>query len=634
MAVTVADTMQGNSGDDIMDGDAWDCVRIEYIDANGHEQSVDSLKDIQADLLAGVIDPASMRIVREILKDPVLERDRQPSFLDDLNGATGPQDVDRDEFIELSDRNPQDQAVDDGADDLRNIEFIRFDTGSIAVNNPPTGTLRMNRLNSLAAGVVIVNLLADPDGIAAGSFQMLWDELIGATWIEIAGATGSTLTEAQRLGNENSIIRGGATWTDGASFVERVSAPQLAVTDTNLDNDVLNGTAVAEHQFGFGGNDTLNGDGGHDALPGGEGADTYDAGAGDDTIYADQNDLSIDGGTGLDQVILQATGNATVPLTLDNVEVVFGSQFDDYIVVGSATQGVTMHGGDGNDSLVGGGFGDTLYGEAGNDMLLGGAGTDTLDGGAGTDMLVGGTGDDLYVIDANDTIVEAVGGGDDTVHASNDYVMHANVENVVANSTVEQNLTGNASNNTLLGNNATNLLQGGGGDDILHGMGGDDHLHGNAGADVLLGGSGDDVYFITDLLDQILEINNEGSDSGGIDRVYTSVDLTLAENVENGAVLGGAGVRINGNALDNSLTGNSGNDVLYGGAGNDVAFGGDGIDIYELDGYEALRELLQIARESGGWVQVNDTSGQGNGFDSLFGIERIRFRGDGFEFDL
>ena len=72
----------------------------------------------------------------------------------------------------------------------------------------------------------------------------------------------------------------------------------------------------------------------------------------------------------------------------------------------------TLTGGDGNDSLRGGGGYDSLYGGDGDDTLWGGADDDSLYGGDGDDLLSGGTGlDSLYGGEGNDTLVGDGGAG-------------------------------------------------------------------------------------------------------------------------------------------------------------------------------------------------------------------------------
>ncbi len=101
----------------------------------------------------------------------------------------------------------------------------------------------------------------------------------------------------------------------------------------------------------------------------------------------------------------------------------------------------------------------------------------------------GGGGNDRYVVDnAADVTSERLGGplgGTDTVRASVDWSLGANVENlhlVGARATVAN---GNSLNNALVGNGFA---------DILRGAGGNDRIAGQGGADVLIGGTGADVF--------------------------------------------------------------------------------------------------------------------------------------------
>ncbi|WP_262296663.1 hypothetical protein [Microvirga sesbaniae] len=139
------------------------------------------------------------------------------------------------------------------------------------------------------------------------------------------------------------------------------------------------------------------------------------------------------------------------------------------------------------DTLSGGAGHDTLTGDAFANILNGGAGNDRLDGGASADMLSGGAGDDTYVTDGLDTIVEAAGGGTDTVIASSSFSLaaFAEVENLsAAEGTAGLALTGNGLANMLTGNAGANRLSGGAGADVLNGGLGQDSLTGGAGKDV------------------------------------------------------------------------------------------------------------------------------------------------------
>jgi Ca2+-binding RTX toxin-like protein len=212
------------------------------------------------------------------------------------------------------------------------------------------------------------------------------------------------------------------------------------------------------------------------------------------------------------------------------------------------------------DTLSGSAGNDVLTGDAFRNILNGNAGNDRLDGGFGADVMNGGVGDDTYVTDGSDTIVEAAGGGIDTVVTGLSFSLAAltEVENLTAaDGSAGVMLTGNALANMLSGNAGANRLDGG------------------AGADVMNGGSGDDTY-VTDGADMIVE-----TVGGGTDTVLTSGSFSLAAlaQVENlTAADGTVRLALTGNNLANVLTGNAGVNKLSGGAGNDRLTGGLGQD--------------------------------------------------------
>ena len=92
--------------------------------------------------------------------------------------------------------------------------------------------------------------------------------------------------------------------------------------------------------------------------------------------------------------------------------------------------------------------------------------------------MAGGIGNDTYVVDnVGDVVIEGVGEGIDTVQtALANYILGANVENLIYTGNGNFTGTGNALANTIRGRN------------------GADHLTGGAGNDFLNGGAGNDVF--------------------------------------------------------------------------------------------------------------------------------------------
>ena len=150
---------------------------------------------------------------------------------------------------------------------------------------------------------------------------------------------------------------------------------------------------------------------------------------------------------------------------------------------------------------------------------------------------------------------------------------------------------GDGANDTIMGDGFVDIMDAGegadklygkAGDDLLYGAGGADVIDGGTGADDLRGGTGADKFYVDNIGDTILEDAN-----ADIDTVISSVNHTLAVNVENISLGGAANIGANGNASNNKMIGNDGAntmkglegaDSLNGGAGNDVLYGGTGID--------------------------------------------------------
>jgi Ca2+-binding RTX toxin-like protein len=95
----------------------------------------------------------------------------------------------------------------------------------------------------------------------------------------------------------------------------------------------------------------------------------------------------------------------------------FGGQGNDSLAGGGLND--HLYGGAGNDTLNGQGGNDWLEGNADDDSLMGGDGADTLLGGSGNDVLEGGLGNDqLKGATGTDTYTFAAGWGSDSIEDS------------------------------------------------------------------------------------------------------------------------------------------------------------------------------------------------------------------------
>jgi Ca2+-binding RTX toxin-like protein len=471
--------------------------------------------------------------------------------------------------------------------------LLRFEsaTGS-AFADTLTGTSGVNALDG-GGGDDILYGGAGNDHLDGGTGA---DQLYGGAGNDtyVIDDAGDTVVEASS-GGVDTVITSLAAYTLTAE-VENLyqllpAALGFAGTGNALANtiqggglvDVLSGLAGDDRLYGLAGADTLYGCDGNDALDGGQGADHLEGGLGNDTYLVDDaGDVIVEAANaGTD--LVKATVSSYV--LSDNVETLIFVGSGDFSGTGGATANA-ITGGEGNDTLAGMAGDDKLYGGLGADHLYGGDGNDTLDGGAGADVMDGGLGNDTFLVDDGaDVVVEAVGGGADTVKtALAAYALSDNVEALTftgggdfagTGNTIANTLFGGAGNDTLAGLAGDDRLIGGVGADTLYGGDGNDILDGGTGADTLYGGLGNDTYVIDAPGDMVLEALNEGTDT-----VKTSMaSYALGANLEALTYTGAGDFSGTGNALANTLTGGAGNDTLDGGAGNDKLGGGSGDDV-------------------------------------------------------
>ena len=317
-------------------------------------------------------------------------------------------------------------------------------------------------------------------------------------------------------------------------------------TGNNLDNTII-GNSLDNTISGLGGNDTLNGGAGSDTLDGGTGADTMAGGVGNDFYLVDD----------AADFIVESAGEGTDHVRT-SVDYTLSGNVENLTLLDGAIQG------------TGNGLANVITGNDADNILNGLGGADTLAGGIGNDT--------YSVDDTKDTVVEEDGQGTDTVQASADYTLAANVENLTLTGTASISGIGNDLANVITGNTGSNTLYGGAGDDLLQGGDGADRLDGGTGTDILDGGAGNDTYVMDSLEDTIVETTGAGSDT-----VEAVISYTLGTELENLILTGDQDLNATGNDLNNVLAGNSGNNTLDGGTGADAMAGGTGNDTFLTD---------------------------------------------------
>ena len=450
------------------------------------------------------------------------------------------------------------------------------------VNDAPTGAVLISDTTPDQGQTLtaLTGSIADLDGLGAFSFQ--WQQNIGGTFSNIAGATAATFTPGFEQGNRQ--LRVVVSYTDAFGTLESLTSaataavvpPAGVVLVGTAGANTLTGGAGNDTLSGLGGNDVLNGLGGADQLFGGDGndilnggndPDSLDGGAGNDTLNGGLGADAMVGGAGNDTFVVDNLGDTVSEALNGGVDLV-QTTLASY-TLGANVENLTFTGA-GNFT----GTGNTLA-----NTITGGAGNDLLDGGAGIDRLVGGLGDDTYVVDnAGDVVVEATAGGTDTVRATAaSYTLGANVENltyigagnftgtgnglanIITGAAGNDTLNGDGGNDQLLGGLGSDTLNGGAGDDTLDGGAGNDSLFGDAGNDNLQGGAGDD--------------NLDGGNGVDVLQGGDGND-TLFGDVGNDTLQGGAG--------NDFLNGAAGNDTVVGGAGNDTMMATDGNDVFQF----------------------------------------------------
>ena len=528
-----------------------------------------------------------------------------------------------------------------------------------------TGTDTLSYASSTAAINVDVQSNTASGGFAQGDVIKNFERLIGSDFDDTLASSVGTRTLEGGLGNDTYVAGGAFTVVEAAGAgddvimttvltytlpanVERlIYTGANAFTGTgNAENNVITGGALADTLSGGLGDDTLVGGLGNDILHGGAGADVFDGGGGADTAsYATAGSgVVVDLASGA-----TSTGDA-VGDTFIGIELFVGSGFNDTFVSGAGAD--NLNGAVGTDTVsyaastaavnvnltngaVSGGYaqGDVL---TSIERVVGSAFNDTLTSSTSGRTLEGGAGDDLYIWNGGATILEAAGGGTDTVQTTATVVtLQANVERLVYLGSAAFNGNGNGENNEIIGGSGVDTLLGNGGDDTLNGADGDDVLIGGAGADHLVGGAGTDTARYMNAVTINLATGVHSGDAAG--DTFDSIEILQGSASDDKFVSGAGADRLDGNggydtlsyaastsAVNVNITtnvasggyaqgdvilgfdrleGSAFNDVLGAGVTGHQLAGGDGDDLYII-----TNNGIIIEETSGGGIDTAQVS--------------------------
>jgi len=470
---------------------------------------------------------------------------------------------------------------------------------SINLANSSIGTTTISGIESIdtstITSAVTITGDANDNTLKGGSGA---DTLLGGDGNDTIYYDAADVREDGGAGNDTLVLNQTvATTANLSQTADQVTGVGVNINFENIDGS--GSTAVL----------TLTGDAGANILKGGSGADIISGGAGDDTISYDALDVSTDGGTGNDTLLLSGTTAITANLSAADQVTGGGITTSFENINGSASTGAL-----------------TLTGDANANILTGGAGNDFLSGGIGLDAMYGGDGNDTFsVLTGEDAVGEIIDGGTGSnilelgnVDISQDTVTNIQTLRIVGSGAVTKvsaGEIGGVASIVAAGGNATLVAQTAGTYDLsaksltgtinITGSSGNDVLVGGTGAQTILAGAGDDTvtYDAADVTiaggggdDTLILPYGVTYNLGNTNQVTGSTVVTGFEHV---IVLPPPSLTLTGDAGDNTLTGGVGNDTIDGLGGNDTldgvggsdtVRGGDGNDTIVYDAADTLED--------------------------------------------
>ncbi|HEX7115844.1 MAG TPA: hypothetical protein VF193_11995 [Steroidobacter sp.] len=546
--------------------------------------------------------------------------------------------------------------------------------------------------NNLAGGTVTVKGSGTTIDTGAASQNVV---ILGGDGADVL--TGTRGDDTLVGGNGNDTLTGGAgddTLIGEAGIDLLRGGDGNDTLKGDAGNDVLEGGAGDDVLEGGDGVDTLRGGAGNDTLTGGAGNDVIDGGAGDDTAtfsgaFSDYR-IELHGST---VTVTHKDGGVNGVDTLTNVEVLEFAGGETLNLAG----GVRVFDGEGalkaiyedlRDALAAAEDGDVLELLAGNftlvldetfqgidaSIILRGANAGLSAGSIarGAESAITVIGGPLAVLAENVTIdgvsvAAMIQAGPEAqgltlinsrLNGSPNVALQLAVDGaIVSGNLITGDIGVEASsfgeliiqNNRFETETAGVRVEPGSGEEYLQ-ISGNTFVGGSYGVS-LQGGVPDyenadirisDNVFLSQMLagvhaDEQLPASLDGSLGASLplniygttasNRPAQSVDVTFASE-EGDLLVGGLGEdTIDGTGGDDIVRGGAGNDILTGGAGDDFIYGGAGDDIAVFSG---VKSQYTITRDTQSGVVIFTGP---DGEDRLFGIERVRFAGEG-DFDL
>lgn len=308
------------------------------------------------------------------------------------------------------------------------------------------------------------------------------------------------------------------------------------------------------------------------AVLGPDGAPALEVDTGSGSVLLDDALGSAQSGS----VVLGSAAPVTLTAWLAQVEAagnLNGSSGGDGNLLIDATDGGSVVGGAGHDTIDAYGNNETLSAGSGGAQIVAHGANSLVQGGSGGDVLValnagttlvGGTGSELFEVNDPTDVVQAQAGGSDSIESSVSYTLPTGVDFLTLTGTASLTGTGNS--------DAFNVITGNSGNDLLVAGSGSDSLISGSGADTLMGGSGTDVFYVNNSADVI-----QGS-SAARDSISSSVSYVLTVPVASLTLTGADNLSATNQSGATLITGNAGNDTITAGAGADTLVAGSGVD--------------------------------------------------------